>query len=371
MNIKVITRHGPSNYGSLLQSIATIHVVERLGHQCEIIDYQRNDERGLKGVLSQLSCKKGYGNPLKKLAYIAVRYPIEKYAQVKFDGMRVRYLKMTQRCSSHEDLEKLSADAFITGSDQVWGPMMNGHYDSAYFLQFAKGNVRKLAYAASFGKTKFDASTVADYKKMLASYDKIAVREKSAVTMLHDWGLNNSVGQVLDPTLLLDKSEWEQLLVKREDSVKYKDKKYILVYQIHNDPKLSDYAKRLAKHAGLELLRVNPMLHQALRGGKFICCPDLGEFLSLIANASCIVTDSFHGTCFSINFGKQFVEILPNNATGTRNQSILELTGLADRILRDFDDYSLLDKVIDYDKVHEVLKVERRKSLEVMKSMLM
>lgn len=370
MDIKVITRHSPSNYGSLLQSIATVHVIERLGHQCEIIDYQRKDERGLKGVLTQLNCKGSYGNPLKRLAYIAIRYPIEKYAQVKFDRMRKCYLKMTKRCSFHKDLAKLSADAFMTGSDQVWGPMMNGYYDSAYFLQFVGKGSRKLAYAASFGKTKFDESTVVAYKKMLSEYDKIAVREKSAVSLLEEWGLNNCLGQVLDPTLLLDMSQWTNLLIKKNDFDKYKDLKYILVYQIHNDPKLSGYAKRLAKHTGMELLRVNPMLHQALRGGKFICSPDLSEFLSLVANASCIVTDSFHGTCFSINFGKQFIEILPNNATGTRNQSILELTGLSDRILCDFNDYSLVDKVIDYGKVNELLEVERRKSLEVIRSMI-
>lgn len=370
MNVKVITRHSPSNYGSLLQSIATVKTIEGLGHDCSIIDYQRPDERGLKGVLTQVNCKAGFGNPLKKLAYIAIRYPIEKFALVRFDRMRKKYLKMTSRCSSHVDLKKISADAFMTGSDQVWGPMMNGVYDSAYFLQFVGKDSRKLAYAASFGKTKFDESTVVAYKKMLSEYDKIAVREKSAVSLLEEWGLNNCLGQVLDPTLLLDMSQWTNLLIKKNDFDKYKDLKYILVYQIHNDPKLSGYAKRLAKHTGMELLRVNPMLHQALRGGKFICSPDLSEFLSLVANASCIVTDSFHGTCFSINFGKQFIEILPNNATGTRNQSILELTGLSDRILCDFNDYSLVDKVIDYSKVNELLEVERRKSLEVIRSMI-
>lgn len=370
MNVKVITRHSPSNYGSLLQSIATVKTIEGLGHDCSIIDYQRPDERGLKGVLTQVNCKAGFGNPLKKLAYIAIRYPIEKFALVRFDRMRKKYLKMTSRCSSHVDLKKISADAFITGSDQVWGPMMNGVYDSAYFLQFVGKDSRKLAYAASFGKTKFDESTVVAYKKMLSEYDKIAVREKSAVSLLEEWGLNNCLGQVLDPTLLLDMSQWTNLLIKKNDFDKYKDLKYILVYQIHNDPKLSGYAKRLAKHTGMELVRVNPMLHQALRGGKFICSPDLSEFLSLVANASCIVTDSFHGTCFSINFGKQFIEILPNNATGTRNQSILELTGLSDRILCDFNDYSLVDKVIDYSKVNELLEVERRKSLEVIRSMI-
>lgn len=370
MNVKVITRHSPSNYGSLLQSIATVKTIEGLGHDCSIIDYQRPDERGLKGVLTQVNCKAGFGNPLKKLAYIAIRYPIEKFALVRFDRMRKKYLKMTSSISSHVDLKKISADAFITGSDQVWGPMMNGVYDSAYFLQFVGKDSRKLAYAASFGKTKFDESTVVAYKKMLSEYDKIAVREKSAVSLLEEWGLNNCLGQVLDPTLLLDMSQWTNLLIKKNDFDKYKDLKYILVYQIHNDPKLSGYAKRLAKHTGMELLRVNPMLHQALRGGKFICSPDLSEFLSLVANASCIVTDSFHGTCFSINFGKQFIEILPNNATGTRNQSILELTGLSDRILCDFNDYSLVDKVIDYSKVNELLEVERRKSLEVIRSMI-
>lgn len=370
MNIKVITRHGPSNYGSLLQSIATVKKIEEFGHQCEIIDYQRADERGLNGVLTQLKAKDGFGNPLKKLAYIAIRYPIEKFAQVRFDKMRKKYVKMTSRCSSHVDLKKISADAFITGSDQVWGPMMNGVYDSAYFLQFVGKDSRKLAYAASFGKTKFDESTVVAYKKMLSEYDKIAVREKSAVSLLEEWGLDNCLGQVLDPTLLLDSNTWKDLLVSKHDSQKYANKNYILVYQIHNDPKLSDYAKRIARQSGMELLRVNPYLHQKYRGGKFICCPDLGEFLALIDNASCIITDSFHGTCFSINFGKQFIEILPNNATGTRNQSILELTGLSDRILHDTDDYSLLDKVIDYGKVYEVLVAERRKSLEVIRSMI-
>lgn len=370
MNIKVITRHGPSNYGSLLQSIATVKKIEEFGHQCEIIDYQRVDERGLNGVLTQLKAKDGFGNPIKRLAYIALRYPIEKYAQMKFDAMRKKYLKMTARCSNHEDLKRIKADAFVTGSDQVWGPMMNGRYDSTYFLQFVSPGSKRLAYAASFGKTKFDEQTISDYKSMLAGYDKIAVRENSAVELIEGWGLKKCIGQVLDPTLLLNKEEWKKLLVKESDTDKYKGKKYILVYQIHNDPKLSDYAKRLASHTGMELLRVNPMLHQKSRGGKFICCPDLGEFLALIDNTSCIVTDSFHGTCFAINFGKQFIEILPNNATGTRNQSILELTGLSNRILRDFDDYSLINQMIDYNEVHHILEVEREKSVDVLKSLL-
>lgn len=370
LNVKVITRHNPSNYGSLLQSFATISVIGNLGVNCKIIDYQRTDERGLSGVLTQLKAKGKFGNPLKKLAYIVIRYPVEKFAQMRFDKMREKNLKMTPRCSSHYDLQKLSADIFMTGSDQVWGPMMNGGYDSAYFLQFAGTGVRKVAYAASFGRTRFDDATIAEYKKMLSAYDKIAVRENSAVTLLKEWGLHNCVGQVLDPTLLLTKEDWTNLLIRKTDYRKYIGKKYILVYQIHNDSKLSGYAKRAAKHRDMELLRVNPYFHQKMRGGKFICCPDLGEFLSLIDNASCIITDSFHGTCFAINFGKHFIEILPNNATGARNQSILELTGLSGRILKNFNDYSLFDEMIDYQKVQEILRKERARSIQMMKELL-
>lgn len=218
MKVKIITRHTPSNYGSLLQSIATQQVLKAMGHECEIIDYQRKDERGLKMIIEQLKGKKSFSNPIKKLAYILVRYPIEKFAQVRFDAMRMRYLKMTKRCSTHEELSKIEGDVFITGSDQVWGPTINGTYDSAYFLQFVKSGIPRLAYAASFGKTKFETTTIDAYKKMLATYRKITVRENSAVELIKDWNGSNCIGQVLDPTLLLSKEKWIELFPQLQTS---------------------------------------------------------------------------------------------------------------------------------------------------------
>ena len=364
MTVKVITRHAPSNYGSLLQSIATQTVLEHLGYECKMIDYQRKDERGIRMVLNQVSRKKDFSSPLKKLFYIIIRYPVEKYAQCRFDRMRNRYLKMTKRCTTPEDLSQLKADAFMTGSDQVWGPVITGMYDAAYFLQFATGGAKRLSYAASFGKTNFDAATTRVYQQMLASYDKITVREDSAVQMLESWGAKNCYGQVLDPTLLLSADEWIDLLVYEEMQIKYASQKYILVYQIHNDRQLSSYALRLAAHTGLKLLRVNPFMNQVHRGGKFLLC------LSLIKNATYIVTDSFHGTCFSLTFEKQFIEVLPNNTTGTRNQSILALTGLSNRIVYDFDDFSIIKRMINYQPVREILAKERGRSVKMLKCLL-
>lgn len=363
MDIKVITRHAPSNYGSLLQSIATITILERLGHTCEIIDYIRDDEHGLKAVTTSLNGKQGWnGNPLKKLAYIALRYPEEKTAEIKFSRMRKKYLKLTQRCQAHEDLKQLDADVFMTGSDQVWGPTLNGQYDEAYFLSFVSGKP-KTAYAASFGRTDFTPQILAEYKKLLSTYSDIAVRENSAVDLLTQMGIS-CAGQVLDPTLLLTGEEWSKRIKRNMEG------KYVLVYQLHNNPVLTDYALRFARHTGLPLYRISPTFHQIRRGGKFIYLPDLDEFLSYIKNCTYFLTDSFHGTAFALNFNKQFIEILPNNKTGSRNQSILQLTGLTDRILTDFNDFSMADKVIEYTSVNNILAKERQKSIAILKSLL-
>ena len=362
MDIKVITRHAPSNYGSLLQSIATQTVLERFGYTCEIIDYIRDDEHGLRGTMTALIGKREWSNnPLKKMAYLLLRYPEEKLAEVKFADMRERHLKLTQRCCSHEDLRLLDADVFMTGSDQVWGPTMNGHYDEAYFLSFVEDR-KKTAYAASFGRTDFTPSILEEYKSLLSSYSGIVVRENTAVDLLLRMGIR-CAGQVLDPTLLLTGEEWSKFIKKEID------KEYILVYQIHNDPVLSDYAIRFARQIRLPLYRVSPTFHQFRRGGKFVYLPDLSDFLSYIKNCAYLITDSFHGTAFALNFNCQFIEILPNNKTGSRNQSILQLTGLQDRIISDFNDFDIADKRIDYVKVNGILAKERRKSLAILESL--
>ena len=251
----------------------------------------------------------------------------------------------------------------MTGSDQVGAPLLDGKYDKAYFLDFTSPNSQKVAYAASFGKTQFSEKIIKDYKHLLSQYNAITVRESHAVKLLQDWNIECK-GQVLDPTLLLDAQEWSKYITKEIKG------KYVLIYEIHNNPLLDDYAKRFAKHVGLPLIRISPSLHQISRGGKMIFCPSLGTFLSYIKNAQYIITDSFHGTAFAINFNKEFIEILPNNKTGSRNQSLLQLTGLEDRIIVNYNDYSLADKQINYAMVNEIMKKERQCSMHILSLLL-
>lgn len=364
MDIKVITRHAPSNYGSLLQSVATQTILERLGHRCEIIDYVREDEHGLKAVKTTLKKKPAWNhNILKKAAYIILRYPVEKLAESKFSKMRKRYLKLTRRCRTHNELKSLDADIFMTGSDQVWGPALNGNYDSAYFLTFVTDKP-KIAYAASFGKTDFPAPTVEKYKEMLSAYSGITVRENRAVALLNQWGIPN-YGQVLDPTLLLDSKVWSAFSEKE-----FSEHNYILVYEIHNNPELDACAKNFSKYKKLPLIRVSAILHQFSRGGKFVYRPDVKVFLSYIKNCSYLITDSFHGTVFGIIFNKEIIEVMPNNSTGSRNYSLLQLTGLTDRIVKSADDFSPAGCKIDYGSVNAIIAREREKSLDKLQRLL-
>ena len=365
MKVAVITRHAITNYGSLLQAFATQQVIENLGHECEIIDYIRDDESYTEHEKTLLQKKPGWNrNPIKKAVYLALRQPESIAAGKKFEVAQIKYLKRSRRYGSPEQLAEKPpvADVYMTGSDQVWGPVENGSYDDSYCLSFTKESDKRIAYAASFGHTNMTPELETYYKKWLSKYYHITVREDSAIKIVNDLGLE--ADQVIDPTLLLDSSYWSKL------QMPIKHRKYVLVYQIHNDKRLGKYAKAVARNLKLPLIRISASFHQIAREGTFIWCPEVGEFLSYIKNAECMITDSFHGTAFAINFNTSFVEVLPNNNTGTRNMSILKLTGLSDRILEEDDDIALAENKIDFSNANQIIIATREASLKILKDMI-
>lgn len=363
MKVDVITRHAITNYGSLLQAIATQAVIEELGHECEIIDYIREDESYREHEKTLLKNKKKWNdNPFIRFAYLTLRQPESIMAGRKFEKQREKYLKLSKRYSSREALKinPPQADVYMTGSDQVWGPTEDGSYDDSYCLSFVN-RAKKIAYAASFGRTDMTHEISSYFKKYLLEYNHVAVREKSAVEILCNFGIESK--QVLDPTLLYGKDFW----IKYAENVESSN--YILVYQLHNDKKLGQYAERIAKEKGLRLIRISSAFHQIVRPGKFVWCPSIAEFLGYIMNAELMITDSFHGTAFAINFNTPFVEVLPNNKTGTRNISILELTGLSNRIISDKNE-DIAEKSIDFSYANEVIKKKREESRAILKDMI-
>lgn len=365
MKVQVITRHTPINYGSLLQAIATQKIFESTGCDCQIIDYFRTDEEYGEIERTILKNKKNWNSSLiKRSFYLGLRVPASIYAGKKFRAMQQKYLHLTQRYSSNAELkEKIeAADYYVTGSDQVWGKIACGQYDTSYFLDFVQEDSKKMSFASSMGHATSTPEEEKLFVESIRKYKHVAVREDSAKDYLR--GLGIEAEQVLDPTLMVNSSEWRQMEGQKPNG------KYVLIYQIHNDKKLGKYAKEYAARKGLPLIRVSQNFHQICLEGKFRYVPDVSDFLSLIDNADTLVTDSFHGTAFAINLNTNFVEILPNTNTGSRNQSILRLLGLTDRIVSDMNDFSIVDRAIDYAPVNEILAAEREKSFEVLKGFL-
>jgi hypothetical protein len=363
MKISVITRHAISNYGSILQTYAMQKVLQDMGHEVEIVDYIRNDEDyyEITKVLIRKS-EKWNKNFLTRAVYHAIQSPEYFIMGKKFKKFRRQYLNLSARYNSLEELteKKPVADLYCTGSDQVWGPIGDELYDPAYFLAYTDSDDFRFSYAGSFGKTALNEEAKMAYKYYLNRYYKIAVREKSAIEIISSMGISGAE-QVLDPTLLLSSKEWS-MLIKNEIN-----KDYVLIYQLHSNSQMDSYAKEFAKKTGLPLIRITLAMHQIARGGKLVLLPELGTFLSYIKNAKYMITDSFHGTIFSIIFGTQFIDVLPGE-TQTRNQSILELMGLTDRMLTDYSDFSFIDKKINYLRCNKILDDNKKSSVEYLKS---
>lgn len=365
MKVSVITRHAITNYGSLLQSLATQMAVESLGHTCEIIDYIRDDESPLHLEATLLKSKPAWNSSvLKRVAYLALRQPESLAGALKFARERSKLLKLTQRyrTTAELSLNPPVADVYMTGSDQVWGPTSSGKYDPSYLLSFVPDDAAKVSYAASLGKRVPTDETETMFRALLARYDAISVREDSAVQQLNTWGFQ--ARQVLDPTLLMTGDDWRRFAGGEKTRLPY-----VLIYQIHSNPRVGRYAEVAAKKLGLPLVRVSTHFHQVTREGKLEYLPDIRKFIRLIDGARLLVTDSFHGIAFAINLNTSFVQILPDNGTETRNTSILRLTGLEGRVLKG-NDLLLAGKSIDYTRVNTLLSLEREHSINVMRSLI-
>lgn len=365
MNVALITRHAVFNYGSLLQTIATARCVEALGHSCQVIDYCREDEdyRRIASVLLRRN-RRWNRNILTRLVYKTLQSPKFYLMGRHFDRLRQGTVSLTGHYSSLDALEqnKPLADVYMTGSDQVWGPIGSGDFDPAYFLSFTSDADRRISYAASFGKADLSEGLLEQLQPLLCRYEAITVRERSARDVIAGMGL--PVQQVLDPTLLLNKNDWEAMIHD------HFPQKYILVYQLHSNEQMLRYAYALAEKTGLPLVTMSSTAqHLAKKGGKHVFLPTLSQWMGYIHDAAFMITDSFHGTAFAINFGTQFVNILPEG-TATRNQSILELTGLTDRVVTDYADFSHFEKIIDFKTVHAIIDENRTASRRILSELL-
>ena len=366
MKVDIITRHGTSNYGSLLQTYATQIVLKNLNCDSEIIDYIKYEERGKNKANTFLKRSKTWNrNIFTRLIYKLLQTPNHLIMYNKFKKFRTALLKMTREYGSFKELKEScpNADIYCTGSDQVWGKIGNDEFDKAYFLDFVPKNKKCISYSASFGNEDICDDLKKELQGLLDKYDNLMVREESAVKIIEKYA-EKSAKLVLDPTLLLTTEQWKNMTTNIKEK-----RKYILVYQLHDNKEFDRYAKKIAKYKNLKLVRISPSIHNIFKSGKLKWLPTPEEFLTYFANAEYILTDSFHATVFSLIFNKKFINILPDT-TGTRIINILEIVGLKDRILNDFEDFKTIDKYIDFEKINKIIELKRVESINMLKNAL-
>lgn len=248
-----------------------------------------------------------------------------------------------------------SYDAVVSGSDQVWNYNLTGN-DSFYFLNFDKKNVKKVAYAASFGLSSVDADQYDILRPLLEDFDYMSVRENTAAEIVKDICARDLAEVVLDPTLLLRKEQWKEMADPSLDRGGY-----IFVYTVFNSDTLWDFAEDLSKKTGLPIKTISySRFHK--RNAEYSYTAGPAQWLGFMLNADYVVTNSFHGMAFSVNFQKRFFFELPpkSSGVGSRLADMARKYGLEDRELK----RAKMETPIDWESVNKKLDEDREVSLE-------
>ena len=349
MKTAVITMHSVYNYGTQFQALATQEKLKEYFGDIEFIDYKRNDTYG-KG-LRKLYSK---GNPIRYIAFLPTYIRWNKV----FKGFQKKYLNLSEKeYLNEEDFNNFEDkyDLYFTGSDQVWNSGWNKGILSPYYLSFVR-NKPKYAYSASFGMDESPKDEIKEVKEYLGDYRRISVREETGLKILSEQlGIKSAV-RILDPTLAMPKSFWDKY--KKQCKIKGK---YILVYNLNNNPKFDNYAKELEKKTGIKVYRFCTRYDQIIKFGKPLLIPNVMDFITLISNAEYVLTDSFHATAFAINMHVHPICIYPEKYAN-RLSDFLKLVDCEDSCkVNDYNDFSPTNKSINYKKTDNILDKERKK----------
>lgn len=368
--IGIITIHRIHNYGSVLQAYALQQVCERLGYKVEIIDYvfpnayqqgnkyaetvdaQPNEPRWIKALFAHGLIRQHKG--------------IDSFIEKK--------LHLSQRTySSPQNLldDPPIYDVYMTGSDQVWSPRhCNG--DPSFMLHFAPEGAKRVSYASSIGSDMIPDSLRMIYENLLSKYQCLSVREKSGIEIINNL-TDKDVQVVLDPTLLLDYNEWNRIAAPN----RLVKKKYILCYLLNYSfnafPYVDQLAKKIQHKTGYELVRVaRPPHHLYLRHTKYCIGASPEEFLALVRDAEMVLTTSFHGTAYALNFGKPVYTVVKDrNAGDSRQKDLMKALGLDDKVMSIKDAFPSVDAIYyDVRDEQEKLAALRNQSIEYLKKAL-
>lgn len=367
--IGIITYHAPYNFGSTLQAYATQEKIYDIGYESEILNYRMIPQKKAYSLIRTNAGKRGF---LYDLLQFPV-YPQKRKRADRFEEFFTSYLNLTEEFDDPEEFLKYASryDVMVSGSDQIWNKESNELYSSdwKYMLPFLLDGYKgkKVSYASSIGNsTEEDLKHISPY---ISSFDHIAMREDDSAEKIGQL-IGRKVDTVLDPTLLLTGDEWRKKLDIKKAKI---EKPYVLFYSLTGPKPLRRGEGLLKKIAdqGYQIRFITPYYNYPWKDERFVNAVSYGpiEFLKALYNAEAIVTDSFHGTIFSINLGKKFYSINGENVSDFRKTDILKKLGLMKRSITWDTKYEEFNQgEIDYKAVYERLEELRGHSIDYLKN---
>lgn len=368
MNVGLFTWFHYHNYGTALQVTALSHMIRQMGCPVDVIDYQPKGER--RFLLSD-DVISYYANRIKGAVEgrSNKNYKSETRECLFIDFYQT-HLSFSKPCITFSDFRELNDlyGAFVCGSDQIWAPSC---FDERYFLDFVEDTKRMVAYAPSVGLDSIkDRDIEKQIQRLAGRFEWISTREYSGSELIsHLTG--KTVETVLDPTLLLSKSEWKIMA-----SAKFSEKEpYLLAYFLRSNKHYWKKTYELAAKLHLKVIIIPVFYNDFDRKGCIKTPIGPAEFLELMEGASFICTDSFHGMAFAINFNKEFTvfERFKKGEDNNQNSRVYHLLAITKLQTRLYQKGCSLDRFlenIDYQSVNHILFKWRKKSLDFLSSAL-
>ena len=345
ISVYTLTFQFANNYGAVLQAFALEKYLENLGCTVQIIDYWPTYAEKRCHWYSAIKQNFSIRNMLLLPVFISSQY--------KFSKFKKKYLNLTQKCSSIQEVEALRAvDLVIVGSDQVWNPQLLEEIDDVYYLNFRTTSI-KASYAASGGQDFFSDDEVSKFSELIKGIDFVSVRESGFCRLLQNHGIGKACVNI-DPVFLLPEDIYEK--IARRPYVLNKGN-YIVTYYSDKQGITEALSKKLSSRINFApIYSVGKFLNKnGLRGTRNLT---VEEFLGSIADADYVVNSSFHAVAFSIIFKKQFYAVNAGDRS-ERILSLLEKLNLKDRYVNSIEEIEMIDyKDIDYVEVEKRLVEE-------------
>lgn len=381
MKVGILTFIHTNNFGANLQCLALQQIIEREGFEVDVIDLYRPIDKGYMpceednnrfAALYEYKSVKDYRSKVNKVIARFLKN-IKKLIKPNnsnisrkngFEDFHNQYIHFSEKTymnfsQLYQEFNEDEYSHLIVGSDQVWN-YASGFSKEPFFLTFAS-KPKKISYAASLGHSTIPNKVSSHYQSWLNDYYAISVREDNAVAAISKL-TEKSVEHVLDPTLLLCKDDWLQLL-----SIQSKNTNgYVLVYMLSVSSPALKLAQDIASKLGcnVKVITSRPY-YKKLENVEFLRGENPRSFVELYSNASFVVTNSYHGTAFAVNFNIPFVTVSKKGARlNSRKSSLFKMLDLQSREVFEGEKYDVENLLsCNFDNTNSLLEKERVKSM--------